>query len=141
LTAMLLVVPSFTSMPYWDVAGATIGRGPLAGGGATVEYDALYPAFLAAARLVAHDSARGVQALQAVAAASGASALYLLTFALAGETVTAATAGLLFAIDPLLVRHALNAGEFWLVAVWLAAFAAAFVRIESARGAAIAGVC
>lgn len=126
---------------YWDLAGNLIAHGRLGfNGGRSTDYEPLYPALLAAARLVSGDRVLLVQAIQALMAAAGAAATYSLAEALTKRPALAAMAALLFAAEPVLVRHAVAPGELAVAATLLAMFAFTFVTASTPRRGAAAGV-
>jgi hypothetical protein len=133
--------PFFTT-EYWQLAGSLLHRGELGFPlmGPTTAYEPLYPAFLAVLRFVASDRALAVQAGQALVAAAGVVWLYRLTERLAGRGSAAVYAGLLFAFNPVLVRHAVSPSEFSLMATLLLIFASTFVTAAGPAGAIRAGL-
>ncbi len=113
---------------YWELAGNLLEHGQLGFQGGRTTYEPLYPLFLAAARALTGDRVWLVQTLQAVVASAGAIYLFLLAEELTSRRSVALLAGALWAIDPLLIRHAVAPGEFSLMSTLLAAFTYSFVR-------------
>ncbi len=121
--------------------GNLINHGQLGfDGRPTTGYEPLYPLFLAVSRTLTLDRVLLVQALQALVAAAGAVWMYLLTDALTRRTAVGLVAAGLYAVDPMLVRHAVSPGEFALMATLLCAFAYTFVTTATPARAAAAGL-
>ena len=138
--AYLAVAPPGHAGVYWDLSTSLLQHGTLTAGGViTTEYEPLYPIFLAAARWVTFDHVRLVQALQAIVAAAGAVVLAWLGEALTGRRRIGLIAAVLYAIDPLLVRHAADPTESTLVVVLLLVSTYAFVTARTASRSAVAG--
>jgi hypothetical protein len=105
----------------------------------TAALEPLYPLFLAASRLLVGDRPLIVQAIQALVASAGAVYLYKLARALTGKRQIGVTAAALFAVYPLLIRHAVDGTESALLTTLLIAFAYRTVTARSAGDGAIAG--
>ncbi len=124
---------------YAALADGLVRTGSLAiDGQPTTQFEPMYPAFIAAARVVLRAPAL-VDVAQVLVAAAGVLLLYRLTMTLTGDSRVAAIAAALFACDPLLVREAVGHSESGLLTTLLIAFAYAFVRMADATGAATAG--
>ena len=106
----------------------------------TTEYEPLYPLFLAAARWLTLDHVRLVQALQSIVGAAGAVLLLWLAEALTDRTQVGVVAAGLYAVDPLLVRHAADATESTLVLVLLLASTYAFATARTTGRTLAAGI-
>ncbi|HYM25131.1 MAG TPA: lasso peptide biosynthesis B2 protein [Vicinamibacterales bacterium] len=133
--------PSFTGVP-WALADGLLHDHSLGlAGHPTTDYEPLYPLFLAACRVLAFDRGPVVQLLQVVVASLGAVCIYRLASSLANDERVAALAGILFALDPLLVRESALLSESALATTLLLAFVAKTAALETATDAAIAGVC
>ncbi len=131
--------PEFT-IYYWDASTSLLDDGSLSSGGVrTALLEPLYPLFLAAMRWLLGDRPLLVQVAQALVASAGAVWLYLLTLTLTSRKRPALAAAALFAVYPLLVRHAVDGTESALVTTLLIAFTFQFVTIRSVAGAAAAG--
>ena len=81
-----------------------------------------------------------VQALQAAIDSAGAVGILLLTSALTEREHAGVVASALYALDPLLVRHAVVPGEFALMSVALIAFAYVYATTAATRRAIVAGI-
>lgn len=103
-------------------------------------FEPLYPALLAAGRLLFGDRNLLIQILQAGIAASGAVLSYHLALRLTASRRTATAAGTMFALHPLLIRQAAAATDLGLASSLIVAFAVAFVAIRDVRDAITAGV-
>jgi hypothetical protein len=125
---------------YWDASTSLLDDGSLSSGGVRTAFlEPLYPLFLGAMRWLFGDRPLLVQSAQALIAAAGAVWLYLLTLALTGKNRPALASAALFAVYPLLVRHAVDGTESALLTTLLIAFAYQFVTMRSNGGAAAAG--
>ncbi len=125
---------------YWDLASGLRRFGVFGFGGfQTTAFEPLYPFFLAAIRLVSRDSMPAAQVAQALVAAAGAVLLARLTLALTGSRRTSLLAAGLYAVYPLLIRHAADPSDTALAATLLIGFANAFVRADGTIGAGVAG--
>jgi Dolichyl-phosphate-mannose-protein mannosyltransferase len=126
---------------YWDLSTSLREHGTLALDGVrTARFEPLYPLFLAGARALTHDSVPAVQLLQCGVASLGAVFLFFLASRLANNRV-ALVASLLFAVHPLLVRHAADLSDSALSTTALLLFICVFVRAGSVAAAASAGAC
>ena len=125
---------------YWELAGNLLEHGQLGFQGGRTTYEPLYPLFLAASRALTGDRVWLVQALQAIVASAGAIYLFLLAEELTSRRSVALLAGALWAIDPILIRHAIAPGEFSLMSTLLTAFAYSFARTARGAGAGVAGI-
>jgi 4-amino-4-deoxy-L-arabinose transferase-like glycosyltransferase len=140
LIYLLVVRPPFETT-YWALSTSLMHEGSLALGGArTTDFEPLYPACLALARILSGDRPLVVQVAQCLIASLGAAFLYRLALRLTGHTSLAITAALLFAFDPLLVRQSAAPADSALVTTLLAAFAYFFVAAQDSFGMARAGL-
>ncbi len=140
LTYLACATPLFTTL-YWDLAGNLLDHGRLGfSGERSTAYEPLYPLFLAGARAITLDHARLVQAAQALLDSAGAVYLYLLAETLTQRPAVAMLAGILYAIDPTIVRHAVSPGEFSLSSTLLIIFAHSFVTAAGPGRAVVAGM-
>lgn len=131
--------PAF-AIYYWEAASGLRRDGTLSIDGVrTAALEPLYPVFLAAARWLVQDRPLLVQGIQALVASIGAVYLYKLAIALAGRRQVGIAAAVLFAVYPLLVRHALDGTESALATLFLIVFAYRFVTMERTLDAAAAG--
>jgi hypothetical protein len=131
--------PEFT-IYYWQAASALRTDGSLSIEGVpTTALEPVYPLFLALSRSLVGDRPLVVQGIQALVAAFGAVYLCRLTLALTGRRQPAIASALLFAVYPMLVRHAVDGTESALVTLFLIAFAYHFVTVRRTRDAAAAG--
>jgi hypothetical protein len=105
----------------------------------TTQFEPAYPGFLAALRALTFDAPVPVQLAQIAVAALGAVCLARLTLALTGNRRTSLVAAMLFAVYPLLVRHAADGSDAALSTTLLIGFADAFVRARAPAGFARAG--
>jgi hypothetical protein len=131
--------PPFDSV-YWELATSilqdrslAIDRAPI------IDFEPLYPLFLAATRLLVGDDPLGSQVVQAAVASLGTIFIYRLAVALTGRSSLAMIAAGLFACHPLLVRQAPIASDLWLASTLVVAFAYLFVWASSPRRMTIAG--
>jgi hypothetical protein len=139
LAYLAMFRPPFDSV-YWELATSilqnhslTINRTPL------IDFEPLYPLFLAATRLLVGDDPLKSQVGQATVASLGTIFVYRLAIALTGRSGLATIAATLFACHPLLVRQASIASDLWLATTLVVAFAHLFVWASSPRRMAIAG--
>ena len=123
----------------WGLATSLLTRGTLEHEGATTDFEPLYPLFVAAIRSVVGDRPALVLLVQGAVASLGAVLLFRLAEALSGSRRVGVSAGVLFAVYPLLIRHATDGTESALLATFLIAFAWAFVTAKTTGGAALAG--
>jgi Dolichyl-phosphate-mannose-protein mannosyltransferase len=138
---LLTMAPSLEGY-HWAIADDLLSKGIFGYGGVeTAYYEPLYPLFLAVARRIVGDSQLVVQVLQAFVDSLGAALLFLLVTALTARRQVAAIAALLYALYPLLVRHAVLLHEYSLVSVFLVAFCYLVVTANTMSRAAAAGVC
>lgn len=105
----------------------------------STSFEPIYPALLAAGRMLLGDRTLAIQIVQACIAAAGAAFTCALAQRLTSSRRTATIAGLMFALHPLLIRQAAAATDLGLTTTLLAAFAASFVTIVDTRSAAAAG--
>ena len=137
---LALARPEFT-IYYWDASTSLLIDGTISSGGVrTALLEPLYPIFLAALRWLFGDRPVLVQGAQALVASAGAVGLYRRTLALTGKFRPAAAAAALFALYPLLIRHAVDGTESALLTTLLIAFACQFVTMSSASDAAATGI-
>ncbi len=138
----LAIAPPGHDGVYWDLSTSLLQHGSLtAGGVTTTQYEAVYPLFLAAARWLTLDHVRLVQALQALVGAAGSVLLLRLGETLTGSPRVGLIAAGLYAIDPLLIRHAADATESTLVLTLLLAAAYGFVTARTTPRTIVAGLC
>jgi 4-amino-4-deoxy-L-arabinose transferase-like glycosyltransferase len=132
--------PPFQS-EYWSLADGLLHNGSLAVGSvATTHFEPLYPIFLAASRAITGDRILLVQVVEAIVASLAVMPLYRLTASITGRPRAAAIATTIYAVYPLLIRHAVDGTETALLSTLLVAFASAFVAAQTAGGAAAAGL-
>lgn len=124
----------------WGLATSLLTRGSLEHEGATTDFEPLYALFLAGIRWVVGDRPAIVLLVQGLVAAFGAVLLFRLAEALSGSRRVGVFAGVLFAMYPLLIRHATDGTESALLSTFLMAFAFWFVTAKTTRGAALAGI-
>lgn len=138
---LLTMAPSLEGY-HWTIADDLLREGIFGYGGVeTAYYEPLYPAFLAAARWVVGDNPVVVQVLQIFVDSLGAALLFLLATALTARRQIGVIAALLYALYPLLVRHAVLLHEYSVVSVFLVAFCYLLVTASTTSRAAAAGVC
>jgi hypothetical protein len=128
---------------YWKLSTSLRNTGTLALDGVrTARFEPLYPLFLAGARAVTHDSVFGVQVLQCGVASLGALFLFLAARRLGNERV-ALIASVLYALHPLLIRHAAELSDSALTTSTMLLFVLAFVYAGAAglKTSAFAGAC
>jgi 4-amino-4-deoxy-L-arabinose transferase-like glycosyltransferase len=141
LVYLLVAAPPFMTL-YWELSRNLIQHGTLGfDGTVTTDHEPLYPLFLAAARVLTHDRILLVQAIQALVDSAAAVALYLLAESLTGRRRVAILAAVLYAITPLLVRHAVVSSESAVLPLLLIAFAVAFIKADGPLTGVAAGVC
>ena len=132
--------PAFAGGVYWALSDGLLRDHSLAiAGQRTTDYEPLYPLFLAVCRTIAFDRPFVVQLLQVAVASLAAVVVYRLALALADDVRIAALAGVLCAIDPLLVHESALLSESAIATVALAAFAARTTTMRTAGDAAISG--
>ncbi len=137
---LLIFRPSLDSY-YLGLADGLVLTGVLGRDGIpSTAFEPIYPAVLAAGRLVFGGRVLLLQVIQACIAGCGAALSYRLALELTSSRRTAMAVGLMFALHPLLIRQAASATDLWLATTLLVAFAAAFVAIHDVRSAAVAGV-
>ena len=106
----------------WDLSTGLRERFAFAnGGGATAEFDPLYPAFLAVARVLTRDSPWGVAGVQILVASAGAVLLDRLVRAMTGRAAAGAIAAALYAGYPYLIRQSVSWLEVTFVSTLLLA--------------------
>ncbi len=126
---------------YWLLATSLLQRGTLAFDGVPdTGYEPLYAIVLAAARRLVGDRPLAVQTLQVLVAAAGGVLLFRLAGALTMRRRVAWIAAGLYAVYPLLVRHAAAPDPYTVLSTLLLAFAIAALRARDATGMAAAGV-
>ena len=131
LAYLLILRPEFDGA-YWVLSDSLIHTGSIAVDGVrNTDYDPLYPAFLAALRVIARHHVAIVQALQALVASAGAPLADRLARSLTGSTRIGALAALCYAFDLLLIRQSVAEGPLMLVTVLVVAWAAWFVDAET----------
>jgi len=131
--------PEFSG-PYWLassdlIARASLGRPDLN----ATEFEPVYPAFLAAARVLTGDHVLGVQMLQIAVSCLGVVLLFRLAHLLAGRRA-AWIAALLCCGDLLLIKQAAGQSPFVVVTTLLIAFVYAFECAGTTARAAWAGI-
>jgi hypothetical protein len=125
---------------YLALADSLVSSGVLGFGGVpSTSFEPIYPAFLAAGRMLLGDRTLAIQIVQACLAAAGAALTCRLALRLTSSRRTAAIAGLMFALHPLLIRQAAAATDLGVTAAMLAGFAASFVAIGGTWSAAATG--
>src|SRR5262245_1856519 len=126
---------------YWQLADNILQHGTLGIDGVpTTRFEPGYPLLVAGLRIATGDRVILAQLIQLAIGALGAVWLYDVADTLTANRRVALTASLLFAFNPLLVRHAANGTDVTLMATLLVGFARTFVQARTTAGAAIAGV-
>ncbi len=129
-----------TVLYYWEASGGVLAGGvPSIDGIIDTSIEPLYPALLALLRVLGRDSVTFVLVAQIALASAAGVVLHRLTDDLAGDRA-AATAVVLYALDPYLVRQTVSLVEITICTAWLIAAAGTFARLTSARGALGTGV-
>jgi len=137
----LLIVRPPLDGPYLALADGLVQQGTFGGGGLpSTAFEPIYPALLAVGRVLFGNRTILIQIAQAGAAAFGAVLMYDLALRLTASRHAATAAGLMFALHPLLIRHATAATDLGLTSTLIVGFALAFVAIRNVRAAAAAGV-
>lgn len=137
---LLVLAPAFEGY-HWEMATELLRSGTIGdASGKQTEFDPLYPLFLAAVRLVAGDNPFSVQLVQLMVDAAAAAGLVVLADTLSSSRRTAAVAGGLYAVYPLLVRHAVVGDDTTLVSLLLIASVHAAVTAATLPRAAAAGL-
>ena len=137
---LLIFRPSLASV-YLALADGLVRERLLGVDGVpSTAFEPLYPALLAAGRLLFGDRILLIQIMQAGIAAFGAVLSYHLALRLTSSRRTAMAAGTMFALHPLLIRQAAAATDLGLASTLILAFAIAFVAIRDGRDAMTAGV-
>jgi len=140
LLYLIVARPQF-QYEYWELAGNIIQHGTLGVDGVpTTRFEVMYPLLVAAMRVIVRDRVFAAQLLQIVIGSLGAVWLYDLAETLTASRRVALVASLLFALNPLLVRHSADGTDVTLMATLLVGFCRAFVRARTPAGAAMAGV-
>jgi hypothetical protein len=140
LIYLVVAVPRFEDW-HWTLATGLLKHGSLELDGAkTTDFDPLYPMFLAAVRWVVGDRMTAVQTVQVMIASFGSVGVYWLADVLTGRRRVAVVSGALFAIYPLLCRHASDGTDAALLTTILIAFAYSFVVARTTAWSAVAGV-
>lgn len=140
VTYLAIARPPFEGY-QWAVADTLVRHGVIGMDGVPLaSYDPLYPAFIAAVRVLGGNATVVIQVLQLALASAGAAALHHLTRTLTGSRRAALIAGVLYACYPLLIHHAVTADEFSLLAVLLILFAHLFITAVTPARAAAAGM-
>lgn len=138
---LLYARPEFDDGVYWAMADSLLRDGSLAiAGTRTTDFEPLYPLFLALARAIARNSPAIVQIMQVAVASLGSLYLYRLAESLTGQRQVAVISGVLFSLDPLLVRQAALQNESALTTTLLIGFACGFVTSKTAADAGLAGL-
>ena len=140
LAFLFVFRPPFEST-YWNLSTGLLQHGSLAiDGKAITDFEPLYPLFLAVARWLSRDHMLIVQVIQSLVASLGSIYAYRLAQALTGRASVGAIAALLYALDPLLIRHAVAPSDLLLATTLLVAFAYYFVSGTTRARRALAGV-
>jgi hypothetical protein len=140
LLYLIVARPQF-EYDYWYLAGNIIQHGTLGLDGVpTTRFEPGYPMLVAALRIVFSDHVLLAQIAQIIIGSLGAVWLYDLADILTGNSRVAFIASLLFAFNPLLVRHAPDGTDVTLMTTLLVGFCRAFVMARSIGGVVIAGV-
>jgi hypothetical protein len=140
LLYLIVARPQF-EYDYWLLAENIIQHGTLGFEGVpTTRFEPGYPLLVAGLRIVFRDHVFPAQIAQIIIGSLGAVWLYDLTATLTGNGRAAFIASLLFAFNPLLIRHASDGTDVTLMATLLIGFCRAFVQAQSVAGAAVAGV-
>ena len=109
---IIVLRPAFDGT-QWDIAETLLQSGVLGLDGLkTTSCEPAYPLFLSLARLVSRDNIRIIQTLQAAIDSIGAVYLYRVAKHLSGRERTAVFSAMLYALYPLLIRHAVIASSF-----------------------------
>jgi hypothetical protein len=137
---LLLFDPHFEGQ-YWALSDSLVRTGTFTIDEVPItDFEPLYPTFLAIARLLVGPSVVAVQLVQIACASLGAVLLFQLTSTLTGSRRPALIAALLFAANPLLIRHASSLTDSSLTTVLLVGFAAASAARYGTRGAVLPAV-
>lgn len=137
--AALVVFPNAAPTYYDDLARSLLASGQLGFDGVPSTYiEPLYPAFLAAARIIAGDSLRLVILLQIVVAGIGGVLLCRLGSRLSNPRA-GFYAAVFYALDPYLVRQSLALLEVTLCTTLAIAVTLQLSRVERARDAVACG--
>ena len=131
--------PPAAPTPAWTLAGGLIRTGVFgADGRPTTYFEPLYPAFLAAGRIVTGDVTPAVLVLQVLVTAFGGVLLYLLAERVADARV-ATVAAVIYALYPYFVAQSAAFMDVNLTIVLMLAATLALVTIRDDRGAALTG--
>jgi hypothetical protein len=137
----LLVSTTSFSGYYWGISDNLLQHGSVGLDGLqTTQYEPLYPVFLTLARAITGDHLALVRVLQAAVDSVGAVLLYGLAGSLTGRSRIALWSAILYALYPLLIRHAIVIGESPLLSVWLIGFAHTIITATTPKRAALAGL-
>jgi dolichyl-phosphate-mannose-protein mannosyltransferase len=124
---------------YWFYSSMLLEHGVLGQPGAPdTVVEPLYPAFLAAARLLTGDTVAAVLAIQIIIASLAGTLLYRLTLSLTLSSAAAWTATMFYAFDPYLVRQSVGLIELTMLIALLIAIAWS-ERRDDMRGSVLAG--
>ena len=146
LAALPRVVYLFAARPafegyHWTISSFLLQDGVIGDeNGQSSEFDPLYIALLAAARIVTGDRPIMIQLLQIGADAFAAVQLSSLTLTLTGRRRAALISGVLYAAYPLLIRYSVACSEFTLLSLLLVTFCRAFLEPGTPSRTAAAGV-
>jgi hypothetical protein len=136
----VLLWPADTGTLYYQLANAIATQGPRAlGGSLAARIEPMYPAFLAAGRMIGGDHPLALLLLQIGVGSAAGILLFSLTSALTGSRRTAAIAATLYAISPYLVRQSAAFMEVTLAVSLLIAFVWSVARPQSSKTAAATG--
>jgi hypothetical protein len=132
--------PADTGTLYYQLANAIATQGPRAfAGGLAARIEPLYPAFLAAGRVIGGDHPLALLLLQIGVASAAGVLLFSFTSALTGSRRTAAIAAALYALSPYLIRQSAAFMEVTFAVSLLIAFVWIAVGPQGSRTAAAAG--
>jgi hypothetical protein len=137
--AYIVLFPRPFDGTYWALSTSLLTNRSLSiDGEATAAYEPVYPAFLAAARLLT-DAPAVVQLLQAAVAALGALFLYFVARDISGRDRIGILAATLFAVYPLSIHQAAVHSETALLTTLLIAWVWSFVNVTTLARAICAG--
>ena len=138
--AALALLPPAAPTPAWTLANALMRTGTFGTDGRPTTYlEPLYPAFLAALRLLTGDTTWLVLTAQVLVTALGGVLLYRLADHVAGAGV-AIVAAAIYACYPYLVAQSIAYMDLNLTIVLMLAATLALATMESDRGAVLTGV-
>lgn len=139
--AALLYFPAPEPNYYWVLGESLLKHHTFALDGAPTTYmEPLYPAFLAAARLISGDALWIAMLIQVAVASAGAVLLFQLTESVTGSTRAALIAAGFYVVDPYFVRQSVAFLELPLLLTLLLWALREFFRMRSIRDAVGLGV-